>query len=170
MEASIQQQEIVGTPDLLSTLRQREAQVELLRAAYSAAMARDGMSWWIATAASELREAKGRKMVHIGAELSMAESAISRFERHINFPRDIDTTVAGYAKDLDVEPIDLWTRALELWRLDLLANGAASPEKIERLERALGEAAQATRRSRAQRARGKRAQGRSDASGEGGTG
>lgn len=81
-------------------------------------MARDVMSYWLAVAAGELREAKSRKMVHVASQLSKSESSLSRFERHLVNPRNLDATVAAYARDLEMRPIDIWARALDLWRAD----------------------------------------------------
>lgn len=118
MSASTPRDEPAKSKDLLSELRRHEAQAIVLRAAYSAAMAKDGMSYWVAEAASDLRRKRGRLMVHIAAELSEAESKISRFERHISFPRDLDETISAYARDLEVAAIDIWQHALDMWRAD----------------------------------------------------
>lgn len=74
------------------------------------------MTYWLAEAAKAVRIARGRKLVHIASELSRSESTLSRFERHLNVPDDIDATVAAYARDLGLKPIEIWERALELWR------------------------------------------------------
>lgn len=118
MPASVRRDESASCEQLRSELVVAGAQVALLRAAYSEAMADGGMAYWIATAASTMRAEKGRMMVHVAAELSTAESKISRFERHISFPRNLDETIAAYARDLEVRPIEIWERALKLWRED----------------------------------------------------
>lgn len=111
---------------LLDALREHEAQAAALRAAYGAAMAvdSDGMLYWIAEAAKQLRLGAGRKLVHVAASGDMDQSTIYRFERHHGQPESIDATIAAYADDLDREPIDVWELALEMWRDALGAAGA----------------------------------------------
>lgn len=74
------------------------------------------MRFWIAEAAKQAREAANRMLVHVAASASVDQSTIYRFEKHEVFPDDIDLTVAAYADDLDIEPIQLWQTALDLWR------------------------------------------------------
>jgi hypothetical protein len=73
------------------------------------------MVYWIAEAAKEAREEAGRLQVHVAAGLDKNQSAIARFEDHKNQPRDLDQTIAAYAEDLDIDPRQLWARALEMW-------------------------------------------------------
>ena len=72
--------------------------------------------FWLAVAAKELREAAGRKQVHIAASMSKDQSTVYRFEQGGSVPRELDVFVAAYADDLDIKPSQVWARALELWR------------------------------------------------------
>lgn len=73
------------------------------------------MLYWVARSAAELREAAGRKMVHIAASADVTESTISRFEKALSWPHQADRLIAAYANDLDVDVFDIWRRAFELW-------------------------------------------------------
>lgn len=75
----------------------------------------DSMVYWLAKAAKELREAKGRLQVHVGASASRDQSTIWRFEQGAKWPRDPDRIVAAYAEDLRVHPSEIWSRAVQLW-------------------------------------------------------
>lgn len=75
----------------------------------------DSMVYWLAKAAKELRETKGRLQVHVGASASRDQSTIWRFEQGAKWPRDPDRIVAAYADDLRVHPSEIWQRAVELW-------------------------------------------------------
>lgn len=79
-------------------------------------VAGDTMLYWLARAAKDAREAAGRKQVHVGAEVNRDQSAIYRFEQANAWPRNPDLILAGYAQDLDISPLDLWQRALDMWR------------------------------------------------------
>jgi hypothetical protein len=112
------------------------------------------MVYWVAEAAREAREEADRLQVHIAAELNKNQSAIARFEEHANQPRDIDETVAAYAADLDIDPRQLWARALEMWieaetpSADDAARGVEAA--ADQAKRASAAARQASRKSRAQ--------------------
>jgi transcriptional regulator with XRE-family HTH domain len=90
------------------------------------------MTFWLAAAAKELREAAGRKQVHIAATMSKDQSTVYRFEQGETVPRDLNLFVAAYADDLDIKATQIWERALELWHqsgdeatvADLLKPGA----------------------------------------------
>jgi transcriptional regulator of aromatic amino acid metabolism len=117
---------------LLDALREHEAQAAVLRAAYGAAMSvdSDGMLYWVAEAAKELRLGAGRKLVHPAASGNMDQSTLYRFERHQGQPESIDATVAAYADDLDIEPIEIWERALELWRAAAALTAEAEVDRL----------------------------------------
>jgi transcriptional regulator with XRE-family HTH domain len=74
------------------------------------------MMYWLAQAARELREAAGRKQVHVAASASMDQSTVNRFERGETQPAHVDTMIAAYADDLEIQPIDVWQRAIDSWR------------------------------------------------------
>lgn len=111
-------------PDLLSVLRTRKTQAQQVEAAYGPAVAveRDAMLYWLARAAKQLREAAGRKTIHIAArangEEAVDQSTIWRFEQARAWPKKPDEMVQAYAEDLDVDPFLVWEEALRLWRDD----------------------------------------------------
>ena len=74
------------------------------------------MVHWLAVAAKELREAAGRKTVHVAASMSKDQSTVYRFEQGNTSPNEIDIFIAAYADDLDIKPSEIWERALQLWR------------------------------------------------------
>lgn len=82
------------------------------------------MLYWLAEACKRARENEGRIQVHIAASLNQAQSSVTRFENHDGQPRDLDAMVAAYAEDLDIEPVQLWTKALDLWT----ANGGGKED------------------------------------------
>lgn len=117
MEASQIGQAEVTSPDLLEVLRSRTEQARAMRDTYRPAhMAQDTMLYWLAKVAKDAREAAGRKQVHIAAEIDRDQSAVYRFEQGLAWPRDVDLLVAGYAADLDISPMDIWDKALQMWR------------------------------------------------------
>ena len=78
------------------------------------------MGIYLAQAAREAREAKGRKPYNIASAPPGAKgydpSTVWRFEQAEGWPRNADQMVDLYADDLGIDPIELWSRALELWR------------------------------------------------------
>lgn len=87
------------------------------------------MTFWLAAAAKELREAAGRKQVHIAASMNKDQSTVYRFELGEAVPRELNLFVAAYADDLDIKAIQIWERALQLWRE---ANDEASVTELLR--------------------------------------
>lgn len=105
------------TPDLLGVLRERQEQASQRNAPYVApVVARDSMLFWLATAAKQVREAGGRRQVHVAASANLDQSSVYRFEEHKSTPRDVDLMVAAYADDLEIDPMMLWEQALKMWR------------------------------------------------------
>jgi hypothetical protein len=103
-----------------STLRPvRSAFAERL---YGPPMAASEMGRYLAQVAREAREQAGRKPYHIASTppgmKGLDPSTIWRFEQGESWPQDADQVIDLYAADLDIEPIELWARALELWRAD----------------------------------------------------
>jgi predicted TPR repeat methyltransferase len=76
----------------------------------------DRMLFWIAIACREARESAGRLTSQIAAERYVDQSTVTRFETGTKREIDVDAMVAAYARDLDIDPRELWRRALELWR------------------------------------------------------
>lgn len=106
------------TPSLREILYDRRTQAQAREDAYApGSMSAEGtMTFWLATAAKELREAAGRKQVHIAATMNKDQSTVYRFEQGETIPRELNLFVAAYADDLDITAIQIWERALELWR------------------------------------------------------
>jgi len=77
------------------------------------------MLFWIALAAKQARQERGRRTAHIAAERYVDQSTVTRFETGKAREIDVDAMVAAYARDLDLEPIELWRRALELWEASI---------------------------------------------------
>lgn len=92
------------------------------------------MIYWLAQAAKEARESAGRMQVHVAASMNKDQSTVYRFEQGQHWPRNTDEIVAAYADDLDLEPQDLWERALELWRCHDAAARTPTSEAINKLD------------------------------------
>lgn len=116
---------------------------------------------FLAAAAKERREdaEPKRKIIHIAVVADMDPSTVWRFEQG-HWPRDVDTLIAAYATELGVESLEIWSRALELWRAsaadregdlldqavaDVALEGGAQPPQ-EPSERDLGETSEEERR------------------------
>jgi hypothetical protein len=95
--------------------------VRMQESQYVPRMDHNAMLPYLARAATEARKAKGRKQVHVAASLDRDQSTVARFEKaarkplEAGWPIDADATVAAYADDLDISPLTIWGRALELW-------------------------------------------------------
>jgi hypothetical protein len=108
------------------------------------------MLYWLAQAAKQAREAAERKQVHVAASADRDQSSIYRFEQARTWPRDPDAIIGAYADDLDVDPVEIWATAVELWRAWA---AALSPE--ERAAQAAEAAAARSRKRRPAPSRGK---------------
>ncbi len=84
---------------------------------YVAGVAPSAMIRFLALAARELREQADRRLYQVASSPTdrLDPSTIYRFEKG-RWPENADRMVDLYAADLEIEPIELWTRALELWR------------------------------------------------------
>lgn len=78
----------------------------------------DTMRYWLGVVCREQREKRDRLQVHVAASLDRNQSTVARFERGDGWPQDPDITVAAYADDLDMDPVELWTLALERWQAE----------------------------------------------------
>lgn len=67
-------------------------------------------------AARDHRRRAKLKLVRVAYSLNKAEATMSRFERGEVQPNDLDRVVAAYAREVGVEPIDIWADAMERWR------------------------------------------------------
>jgi hypothetical protein len=107
-------------------IAQRGAQARRKPRTYDARRVAEGtLIYWLKRAAQELREDHERKQVHIAAAMDADQSTIWRFEHDPGWPKNPDLTVAAYAEDLDITPIELWERALALWRKSGEVDGVA---------------------------------------------
>ena len=85
----------------------------------------EAMMYFLRQAARELREARDRKQVHIAAGGDVDQSTVNRFERGESQPRDLDKLVEAYADDFDMDALDIWAHAIELWRSSRLSDAEA---------------------------------------------
>jgi transcriptional regulator with XRE-family HTH domain len=92
------------------------------------------MMYWLRQATRELREEKDRKQVHIAAGGNLDQSTVNRFESGQGKPRDLDAVVRAYAEDLDMQPVDIWAHALELWRASELNDADALEQDEEQAD------------------------------------
>lgn len=76
----------------------------------------DRMLYWLAQACRAARERAGRKQVQVAASAGANQNTISRFERGEVWPRDLGRIVDAYVDDVEVDPLELWSEALRLWR------------------------------------------------------
>lgn len=113
------------------------------------------MVYWLALAASELRRAAGRKMVHVAAQASVDQSTIYRFEQGSSYPQDPDMIIEAYAGDLDIDAPAIWRYATDLWQEHL--SGARTADV---LAEHVAETLQDLRQAQSQLQRGRGAQGR----------
>lgn len=121
---------------------------ELAWDAYAESVAAEPMIVALAAAAKEAREKAERKIIHIAVVADMDPSTIWRFE-HGQWPRNADQIIAAYAAELEIEPFDLWQRALEIWS----ATEQPTPDRAARGVEVARQATQTTR-ERSQRAQG----------------
>lgn len=120
----------LALPDLMGVLRERQEQAGTVCAPYLAPVANDDtMLYWLAKAAKGLREAAGRKQVHVAAGADVDQSSVWRFEEKGRWPRDPDKIIRAYADDLDIEPIQIWGEAIRLWNEQL-----AAPAEVHELK------------------------------------
>jgi hypothetical protein len=104
---------------LMDVLREREAQARAARDCHLAVVLdTDSMAYWLSLACKQARETAGRLQVHVAASHNRGvnQSTIARFEDGVAWPRNPDQIVAAYADDLDVDPVQLWQEALDLWQ------------------------------------------------------
>lgn len=143
-----------AVPDLLGVLaaRQRQAQGEC--GTYLALVPnQDRMLFWLAKACKEARLAADRKLVHVAASANRDQSTLFRFEKGEGWPRETDQFIAAYADDLDIDPIQIWETAIQMWKADAASNPTV------RLERDLESEARKSRGRGAGSAKAKRAAG-----------
>lgn len=93
------------------------------------------MIFWLTLAARQLREDADAYEIDIASQIGRArnskppnQSTISRFESG-KWSNDTDETIRAYARELDIEPMEIWARAVELWRSHLAGKGL--PQEIE---------------------------------------
>lgn len=134
-------------PDLLGVLRARRAQAKPMSGPYAPRVAQDTMRWWLGRAANRARLEADRKQVHVAAEMSADQSTVYRFEQGVGWPRDTDIIVAAYAADLDIDPMELWSLALEMWRESGSQAGLADLQARRAAKKSAATGARAVRRA-----------------------
>lgn len=97
-------------------------------------MASSAMVKYLAAAARQAREGAGRRPYNIASAppgMPGADpSTVYRFEHEARWPQNADQMIDLYAADLELDPIELWARALELWRAseaELVAEAGGQP-------------------------------------------
>lgn len=119
MLATQQSQATSAVPDLLGVLAARQQQARKECGPYLALVPdRDRMLYWLAKACKEARLAANRKLVHVAASADKDQSTLWRFENGDGWPRETDLFIAAYADDLNVDPIQLWETAIQMWKTD----------------------------------------------------
>jgi hypothetical protein len=85
--------------------------------AYGPRVADSAMIKFLAAAAKQLREEADRRLYQVASSPTdrLDPSTIYRFEKG-RWPENADRMVDLYADDLEIEPIEIWARALELWQ------------------------------------------------------
>lgn len=74
---------------------------------------------YLGAAARDARHDRGRHQVHVAVELgARSDSTIRRFERGEAWPRDPDAMVQAYARDLDLDPVEIWKDAVARWEAE----------------------------------------------------
>jgi transcriptional regulator with XRE-family HTH domain len=69
----------------------------------------------LGAAARKVRRETGLRQIDIATTAGVSHVIISRFERGVAWPEQIDAIVDAYATEAGLRPHDLWARALELW-------------------------------------------------------
>lgn len=73
------------------------------------------MMYWIAQTCRDARLEQQHLLSEVAAELRVDQSTVGRFETGRMRKIDIDAMVDAYARDLQLQPRELWVRALQSW-------------------------------------------------------
>lgn len=73
------------------------------------------MMYWIAQTCRDARLEQQHLLSEVAAELRVDQSTVGRFETGRMRKIDIDAMVDAYARDLQLQPRELWVRALQRW-------------------------------------------------------
>lgn len=114
---------------------------------------------YLGVALRDLRKARKIKLIEIAYPLRKSEAAMSRFEGgRVRQPEAIDVVVDAYARELELEPFEIWAEALKRWREATTETaGEARADAAAALESELGPAARRRAAGAAKDAQGKRA-------------
>lgn len=137
---------------VVAELTRLETQAGLIANAFNPGMSAsdDDMLYWLCTTCYEARIDANTKAVRVAASVKPAgvtDATIVRFERATAWPRNADAIISAYADELDMQPIELWARALARWQAHLEAQGATTDPR----EEAAAEAERAAGRKRERR-------------------
>jgi transcriptional regulator with XRE-family HTH domain len=69
----------------------------------------------LAAAARAAREQAGVRQIDIATVAGVGHASISRFERGIAWPDNLDAILAAYAEETGRDERELWAAALERW-------------------------------------------------------
>lgn len=67
----------------------------------------------LSDAAKGARLAAGRTQLDIATAAGVNQMTISRFERAVSWPQNVDTIIEAYADECGVDATELWRRAIE---------------------------------------------------------
>lgn len=74
------------------------------------------MLLYLSEAAKAARERAERRVEGVADLADVSVGAVYRFERGESWPHKVDQVVSAYADIAGVEPLEIWQRALNLWR------------------------------------------------------
>jgi hypothetical protein len=79
----------------------------------------DTMRHWLGVVCKEERKKRHDVLqVDIATQTRNNQSTIARFERGEGWPNFPDLVVAAYARECELEPIELWAEALDRWKAE----------------------------------------------------
>lgn len=80
-----------------------------------ASMPASRMLHFLGPVCRRLREDSGTKAVRVAARVNKSEAAVTRFEKGLTQPDDLDGMITAFSDELEIEPALIWRQALEDW-------------------------------------------------------
>lgn len=113
------------------------------------------LRYWLATTMRQAREDAGVTMSEIAGTLKVSESTVSRFEKALSWPYQIDSYLAAYAEFVDVDDArEFYEKALRRWRKEGERPTLVAETASGRVRAAAARASQRTKQSRDERSKG----------------